>query len=255
MKKIVMLLLVMGVASSISAQEELQINYINERIPKHLEMKMIIGSNFIISFYERINFPIEISSIDLRIFTLFKDYKSHQNLSSNTKSDNGYFSSSKHEIILFDNEKILKTFHHEFNHYLLRAYFKSPPKWINEGLSEYFENLSISESIVIKPNKKKIARIKSLLDDEIEDEIKQVLSISNTQWTEQNIKPEYRSSTISYAIVFFLLSLEDGEQILGEIIQKLMCGERSQDVLNSSYHGGYAKFIKDFIKFYKQQSC
>ena len=242
----------MGVASSTFAQEELQINYINERISKYLEMKIIIGSNYIISFYESINFPIEISSIDLRIFTLFEEYKFHQNLYSNTKSDNGYFSSSKHEIVLFDNEKILKTFHHEFNHYLLRAYFKSPPKWINEGLSEYFENLSISESIMIKPQKKKIARIKSWLDDEIEDDIEQVLSMSNKQWTEQNIKPDYHSSTLSYAIVFFLISLEDGEQILGEIIQGLVSGEQSLQSIDSIYSGSISKFNKDFIKFYKK---
>ncbi len=188
----------------------------------------------------------------MRVFTSFDDYKSHQKLNSNAKSNNGYFSSSKHEIVLFSNERILKTFYHEFNHYLLRAYFKRPPKWINEGLSEYFEYLNNSDPITILPQKNKIARIKSWIDDEIENDIERALFGSNKQWTELNIKPEYRSSTISYAIVFFLISLENGDKILGKIIQELVTEEDSIEVIKSTYPGSITQFNKDFIKFYSE---
>lgn len=241
-----------GISISTFAQEELKINYITERVSLQTETKMQEGSNYIIKFYESINFSIEISNINLRVFSSFNDYKSHQELNSNTRSDNGYFSFSKQEIVLFNNERIMKTFYHEFNHYLLRSYFKNPPKWINEGLSEYFEYLSDTEPISILPQKKKIARIRSWKDDEIQNDIEQVLSISNKQWKKQNIKPEYRTSTISYAIVFFLMSVEDGEQIIGIIIDKLMNDEQSQDIFNSVYPGGFIKFNKDITKYYKE---
>jgi len=208
------------------------------------------GSNYIINFYENIKVPILIFNINVRVFTSFNDYKSHQKLNSNAKSNNGYFSSSKHEIVLFSNERILKTFYHEFNHYLLRAYFKNPPKWINEGLSEYFEYLNNSDPIEILPQKNKIARVKSWIDEEIENDIERVLTVSNKQWTDQNIKPEYRSSTISYTIIFFLMSFEEGDQILGKIIQELMNGKNSTEVIKSTYPGSIAKFNEDFIRFY-----
>ncbi len=250
-----LILLVFGISISTFAQEDFKINYITERVSLQTETKMQKGSSYIIKFYESINFSIEISNINLRVFSSYDDYKSHQEINSNARSDNGYFSISKQEIVLFNNERIMKTFYHEFNHYLLRAHFMNPPKWINEGLSEFFEYLKDTEPISILPQKKKITRIRNWIDDEIENDIKQVLSSSNRQWTEQNINPEYQSSTISYAIVFFLMSLENNEQILEKIIHKLMSEELSQDVLNESYPGSFAKFIKDFIKFYKQYNC
>ncbi|MDP8204699.1 MAG: hypothetical protein P9L95_09230 [Candidatus Tenebribacter mawsonii] len=252
MKKILVILVVLGFITSIFAIEEFKMTFINENVSKDTELKMREGSNYIINFYMNINFPIQISNINVRVFTFFDDYKSHQKLNSNAKSNNGYFSSSKHEIVLFSNEKLIKTFHHEFNHYLLRAYFKKPPKWVNEGLSEYFEYLNNSNPITILPQKNKIARVKSWVDEKIENDIEKILSGSNKQWTEQNIKPEYRSSTISYAIVFFLMSIENGDQILGKIIKGLMNGEKSIEAIRSTYHGSITKFNEDFIRFYSE---
>ena len=154
----------------------------------------------------------------MRVFSSFDEYKSHQRLNSNARSDNGYFSISKQEIVLFNNERMMKTFHHEFNHYLLRSYFKNPPKWINEGLSEYFEHINITDSYYVLPQKKKIARIRNWIGTGLENDIEHVLAVLNEQWSKQNIKPEYRSSTISYAIVFFLMSIEDDKQFIGKII-------------------------------------
>ena len=255
MKKLICLFFVLGIAISTFTQEEMPMNYIFGKVSEDTEMKMQEGSKYIINFYESINFPIEISNINLRVFSSFDDYKSHQKVNSNTRSNNGYFSISKQEIVLFNNERIIRTFYHEFNHYLLRAHYKNPPKWINEGLSEYFEYMSDTEPISILPQKKKVARIKSWIDDEIQNDIEQVLTASNEQWAKQNIKPQYRSSTISYAIVFFLMSVEGGDQIIGKIIDELMNDKQPQDVLNTSYPGNFAKFIKDFIKFYKQYNC
>jgi len=252
LKKLIFIYLSLGITLSAFTQEGIPMNSTSGKVSQDTEIKMQDGSNYIINFYENINFPIEISNIKLRVFSSFDDYKSHQEINSNARSDNGYFSTSEQEIVLFNNERIVKTFFHEFSHYLLRAHFKNPPKWINEGLSEYFEYLNDTDPITILPQKRKIARIKSWIDEEIENDIEEVLSGSNNQWTEQNIKPEYRSSTISYAIVFFLISLENDDKILSKIIQELMSGEKSIEVIKSIYPGSITNFNKDFIRFYSE---
>ncbi len=251
MKKLICLFLVLGIAISAFTQEEIPMNYISGKVTQDTEIKMKKGSIFIIDFYKNIGFPIAISKIVLRVFSSFDKYKYHQELNSNARSNNGYFSRSMQEIILYDNNRIMKTFHHEFNHYLLRSHFKNPPKWINEGLSEYFEYLNVADSCYISPQKKKMARIKKWISNDFDKDVEQVLKASNKQWTKQNIKPEYRSSTISYAIVFFLMSTEDGERIIGKILDELMNDKEPQDIFNSLYSGGFIKFNKDLIEFYK----
>jgi len=252
MKKIIFILIVFGIVISAFTQDEIPMNYLLESVSHETDAQMKKGSKYIIDFYKSINFPIKITKIDLRVFSSFDEYKSHQKLNSNARSDNGYFSISKQEIILFDNDRILKTFNHEFNHYLLRSNFKSPPKWINEGLSEYFEFINIADSCYVLPQKKKIARIKNWIGTGLDNDIEQILIVSNEQWSKQNIEPEYRSSTISYAIVLFLMSNKDSELIIGEIINKLMNEEKSVDIISNLYPGGFVEFKNNFIKFYKE---
>ena len=252
MKKLIFILFVFGIVISAFTQEEITMNYISGKVSQETENKMKKGSQFIVDFYKKIGFPITISKIDLRVFSSFDKYKSHQELNSNARSNNGYFSISKQEIVLFDNDRMLKTFNHEFNHYLLRSNFKSPPKWINEGLSEYFEFLNVADSCYVLPQKKKIARIKNWIGTGLDNDIEQILIVSNEQWTKQNIKPEYRSSTISYAIVLFLMSNKDSELIIGKIINKLMNEEKSVDIISNLYPGGFVEFKNNFIKFYKE---
>ena len=169
-------------------------------------------------------------------------------------SNNGYYSHKKREVVIFRNENFIKTFFHEFNHYLLRFHFERPPKWINEGLSEYFEYLGVEFKNItaILPTRHKLSRIKRWLNHELGNDIDWVLSISNEQWSAQNQKPDYKSSTLSYAIVFFLTSRKNSDKIIKKILQELMAGKSSKEAINLSYLGGFETFKLDFIQFYKE---
>lgn len=78
-------------------------------------------------------------------------------------SETGYYSSRYRETVVLqqkntkktsDAKEMVRTVFHEANHLLLRYNIPRCPKWVNEGLSEYFEGLNVfgenSASICIR---------------------------------------------------------------------------------------------------------
>jgi hypothetical protein len=233
-----------------------QLLYTGDKVSKSTEEILLSGANLICDFYQDINFAIDITNIKIRVFDSFENYKKYQKSNSNIKSDNGYYSKSNKEIVLFKNNNLVKTFFHEFNHYLMRSRISNPPKWINEGLSEYFEesHLTSEGTISRHPQYGKIKRIKSWLQGDIDKDLRWVISCSNEQWSAQSFEPDYKSSTLSYAIIFFIMSQENGKEVIGKILQNISNGKVSMEAINLSYPGGFDKFELDFVRLYRDYS-
>jgi len=108
------------------------------------------------------------------------------------------------------------------NHFILRSKLNPVPKWINEGLSEYYEMAHLEgSSIIVDPQKKKADRILIFLTRPDKLNIADFLKWENKKWSEVNKAGESYSSSLSWAIIYYLKSQIEGEDILISIFNNL----------------------------------
>jgi hypothetical protein len=220
------------------------------RITEITEKALLKGMGFIGEFYRDVRLPVNFSKVNVIFFEEFDEYKTHQKNNFDFDINIGYYQHKKREIVIFKNVKWIKTLFHEFNHYLLASYYGDAPNWIDEGLSEYFENLRVypEAPVTVALNQNYVKRIKDRLNDDIEDDIRYVLTIPNSQWSAKNSE----LYTMSWAIVSFFIAQQNGDQIIKEILLKLMEGGTSKEAIDSVYPGGYRIFEVDLINFYEK---
>jgi tetratricopeptide (TPR) repeat protein len=78
-----------------------------------------------------------------RLFNTFEEYDQHYRRTLQDEDPPlAYFSPSLNAIVLYNDEAdvtLRQTLFHESSHQYLNRYTNDAPKWLNEGLSEYFE--------------------------------------------------------------------------------------------------------------------
>jgi hypothetical protein len=121
--------------------------------------KILKGVNFLYNFYET-KFAYSFSPelvVKIRIFENYEAYKKYiRKVSPSTTGSNvGLYIHKLREAIVWKNKdenSFFNTVFHETSHLLLRSSIDNCPKWINEGLSEYFEYMDVSQDEVqIRP--------------------------------------------------------------------------------------------------------
>lgn len=200
------------------------------------------------NFYRNI-FETDNVLVDIIIFGEYEKFKKYQSkVSTTSRSNNGFYSSSLKKIIIHKNEKFNKTINHEVSHLILRSVVNPVPKWINEGLAELFEYFYISNGEVVKEiQNNKIERVKNwIAEDELN--LKEFFQLSNKEWSQKNTKPAYPSSSISYCLLYFLYN--EHPQVLEEILTELKNSTNSLAVINKVYPNGFESFNTDFHNFF-----
>ena len=135
------------------------------------------------------------------------------------------------------------------SHLILRSVVNPVPKWVNEGLAEWFEyfyafNNHVKEGI----QNHKVARVKEWINKK-ELKLEEFLKYSNDKWKQKNLKPNYYSSSVSYCLVYFLY--KENRIILNNLLIKIKNGKNSIEAFNSSYPGGIEKLQDDFENYFK----
>jgi hypothetical protein len=209
------------------------------------------------AFYDRIGGPVSVVRISLRLFGSAPEYNSYRNQHTKIQSSTGYHSPKDHEIVVCKSPRFLNTILHESNHVLFRAYFPKGTArtvWINEGLSEYFENLQFNprQAMSVREPPKKMKRIKKWLTDNMRGRIEKVVSMNRKDWNEHPHDPDHEAYTVSWAMVYFLMARRDGEQIIGAAVRNMMMKKSSKEAIEASYPGGFNTFVSDFVSFYRQ---
>ncbi len=192
-------------------------------------------------------------SLPIRIFESEQQYKQYQKkISKTSKSSNGFYSSSKKEMVINKNKHYLKIIVHEAQHFILRSKFENPPKWINEGLSEFYENAYINGSrIFVREQTRKRKRLEKWLQEKSLPDMSDFLALSNDDWKIRNTNSEHRSSTISWGLIYFLMGTQEGRAVLSGTIEEL---NRETDktvemILDNFYEGGVDALERDFRLF------
>ncbi len=200
--------------------------------------------------------------VKIRIFGRLDSYKKYQKKVSKTaRSEAGFYSRRLREVVVWKNkstEKMLRTIHHESSHFILRDKIPKCPKWLNEGLAEFYETCTINgPSMIIKPQDKKDARTKRSVRDMSIMPLKEYLALSNKEWTKLNRRAENPASTIAWSLVYFLMSSDTGIRAVRGVMHSLS-HEKSKTfssvkAIDRAYPGGLVNLERDWHRWIPQK--
>lgn len=181
------------------------------------------GIHFMYKFYITqfgYAFPEDLTVV-IRVFgdnRAYKAYTSHVTTSP-ISSHVGLYIYDTQEIVVWKgaNTALFKQIvFHEVSHLLLRSRSRFCPRWLSEGLSEYFEGLDLSAAVpVVHPQRRKDKRLKQLLKAGKLPALGAYLARTDQQWSQRdNTSPMPR--TLAWSLVYFLMDSEQGRRRLRE---------------------------------------
>jgi len=184
----------------------------------------------------------------------FKKYQIEQ--CGSVLSETGYFTSNHGEAVTWVNhstEKMIGMVFHEISHRILAYQIPWCPTWVNEGMAEYFEGLK-----VIGPNKRVFLQqscsnwCKHWVKNGFPMELKKYVSLSHEEWDKFREKDINAAYTIGYSLVYFMLSHENNEKVLKELLWEFKRQgkeAKSLKVINDCYPGGVERFERVWRKW------
>lgn len=209
-------------------------------------------------FYEKfLNIKRDVE-IKVSIYGNEEVYKTTQKMIS-TSTSNSAFYSNKHNQILINyrpgrtEAKVLSVIAHESSHFILKSDGTKIPKWINEGMSEYFEQA------YLKPNKsidfnEPADFVAFIYDNFSKDKIniKQFIGWSDDKWKAVNKNKSF-SYRLSWGLVNYLFvngKIDIVKRILKDLKENPNNG---QNIVNEAYSGGIDQLEKDMKTYYNEK--
>ena len=157
---------------------------------------------------------------------------------------NGFYNHRLNESFLYKRPEYLQTVLHEISHCMLAHNFSQAPRWLQEGMAEFCETLTIeSNKIVFSPQ---TARINSVVRAVKSQPLKLREFFGSNRWGEKAQTPVLYD--ISYAVVYYLI--KKNPSTLKQMLSYMKEGHSSIDAIEYSY-GGFYNFENDFNRFYK----
>lgn len=197
------------------------------------------------------------SLVRVRIFSNFRDFQVYQRSHRSPQdgspmSFTGYYSTAGNEVVLWRSRRFLAVFVHEAQHALLRSTLKNPPKWLNEGLSECFEGLTLTESgILLEPQEPRIRKLGRYFDAEFSQKAVALLGMRRADFNTGARSQELDSYTLAWALVYYLWQRPDGQALLSGIFSDLRHGLSSTRSLQARYPGGLQALTSDLQSYYE----
>ena len=244
-------------ANYTSAQPRIEVIAEDFQLDTESNVKIRKGVNFLYNFYQN-KFAYEFSPslvVKIRVFEDINAYKKYIRKASpgTTGSNIGLYIHSMKEAVVWKNkneDQFLSTLFHETSHLLLRSNAENCPKWINEGLSEYFENMDVSgKEVQIKPQMVKDEKIKKWLSANKMPDLQAYLGKYNEEWDkENNLSDQPRA--LAWSMVYFLMSDAKGQAFIKDCLhyfyKKQSDKLASVRAIDTYYPGQHKKFEKDW---------
>ena len=180
---------------------------------------------------------------------IFGDERSYIEYGGKKKSS-GFYSSKKNEAVIKQTRSVnttLKTVIHETSHLLLSYNYGHVPRWLDEGLAEYFEGMQLSfSSVEIPPNLRWHKNLKQqLLSDNLYS-LREYVSLSPRNWIAYDNANNNLGYAYGWSIISFLMSSDKGQHTLKQLFVGLKNSARKKDysfnVIDRFYPGGFVNF-------------
>ncbi len=211
------------------------------------------GVEYMDRFYAKMGASVK--RLNMRMFTDKDRYDEYYNKNfrgSKKHIANAYYSSRKNEMVVYKHWNFMRSFYHEYSHAFYRDIIpKGAPRWLNEGLAEYFEGMKFHSRsrVTISPQRGRLLTVrgwKGRLPNYVED----IMTLSFRNFKAKYDDSNYNAYTISWAIAYFILKQTRGEHIMEKFLKGIARGRTSKEAIGAAYPGGYSSFIEDFSAFY-----
>jgi hypothetical protein len=197
---------------------------------------------------------LEKVTVDLKMFNHRKDYSRYSNQIRSTPGTNsvGFYTMRYNQAVVYrrNDHQGGEVALHESTHVINAGIFGYTPRWLNEGLAEYMENMTLSAQMAeISPNKNwtKYSRINYQLVG-----FNELFATKNRQWGGSKRRSYYATS---WALIYFLMSSPEDRQWLGELLTakaRQRCERMiTRQYVDKAYPGGIANLQKRFNHWIK----
>ncbi|MGH7884340.1 MAG: DUF1570 domain-containing protein [Thermodesulfobacteriota bacterium] len=203
------------------------------------------GAKFLYYFYKRFFGYDGSMNVKMNIFGKKEDYYNTQLkfVSSIVSNAGVYFPDADEGLINGERKRkaVFESTIHEITHAILRKKVRFIPLWINEGMAEYFETLSIKdESIIISPQDLRYRQLEQLSKSSTLMPLREYFALNSSPFTSLSQAHNQLSRTMAWSIVHFLMSSESGQKSLFRMIKDLRTsgGKNSVEIIDKNYSGG-----------------
>ena len=179
-----------------------------------------------------------------------REYDALQKSKAPTATASQGFYSSKHNLaaVWYKNEQqARRTAIHEAVHVINSGLFGNTPRWLNEGLAEYFETIKVSglAAKITPPNWHQKPTLQRM-------SLRTVVYSKNQNWKGSNQHSMY---VASHYFVYFLMSTPNGKQLIKKIFKHLAenrCQQHDLPSIFANYPSGFYGLEKDWKKWMRK---
>ncbi|MCU0354293.1 MAG: DUF1570 domain-containing protein [Cytophagales bacterium] len=157
-----------------------------------------------------------------------------------------------------DEDAFYKNIFHETSHLLLTDKVKNCPNWLNEGLAEYFEFMTLGENEVnVELQTVKDNRIKHWQNNQKLPNLLTSISMTNKEWNfNDNVSESDEPRTLGWSVAYFLMSSSEGRNCIKNVLSHLAKhnsdAQASVRALNEHYPGGTRQLVQDWQNWIPQ---
>jgi hypothetical protein len=199
-------------------------------------------------------------TLNIRLFTTKNDYVAYRKQNSTSPSDSGYYSNRKKEIVTHKATKgYFKTLLHESQHALFRLTGAKAPKWLNEGLSQFFEQSYVENgTIFIKAGERDAAKVKKYRERNSLTPLSKLVNLTDKEWDSQFKGKEFQYYYECWSLIYFLMTNKNSRDRhdLVYILRDLKKGSKltTLQAINHRYPGGINALERDWREFIKNSN-
>ena len=190
--------------------------------------------------------------LHLRLFERVEDYAAYAETISKKQADaGGFYSLEGNEAVTYQHPSDASTqatARHEAMHVISAGLFGGIPIWLNEGLAEYFEELTVEgQRAIIAPQYRWLEMAAQAMDRAYPTELRDYMNLGASEWYDTNRDIHY---ALAWSMVHFLMSSTSGRGAIAGYLQNLAdhyCEPPDRFAwLERDYVNGYDGFARDF---------
>jgi Protein of unknown function (DUF1570) len=213
-------------------------------------MKEVI--DYMASYHHKAGFKERDSVIRIRIFDTrdkLDEYMVTLSPSWQPGRAAGVYVSRTQEVVAYNRPNMSETVFHELQHWMFGTYFRNRPRWLNEGLSEYFECVTFRKGepkyTIYKSNKRD--RIRAYMKKHRTVDLRKFMGLG--RWHDLNGEKRWNAYLLSWAIVNYLMSDKAGRVVLTKIMKDVSKGGSGITAVERHYPGGIDQLEKSLMAY------
>lgn len=247
MNKFLLLIFINLINVSLHAQY-VEINLVNCKITdseqKKIEKLIAYERMFCNEIFEtsnNITVPVKIN-----LYGKYKDYRVEK-IKYNAPSSTGFYISTINEAFIVKGSDFIPVALHEASHSIFQFNYQKAPKWLNEGLAEFFETLDFDNegNLYSYPQSNRIKSIKAGLDFKDTDRLKTFFKIYDGAFYGHGVDDNYNTA---YSMIYYFVK-NKSTRALKNIIKLTAQGYDTEKAIELTY-GSFNAFEASYKQFY-----